>query len=457
MTTTLLHERTHDNGREAFSGLRASPEQATGGTSTGVNTAPGSDDDGWIVPPPARLADGTLVQLYKDGEALHAAYRAIERARRRVWLEIYIFHSDETGRAFAGLLARRAREGLEVRVIYDSLGSIDADRAMFDEMRRAGVGTREFHPCLPWRCKGGRWRPFQRDHRKLLVVDDEVGILGGQNLGDEYGGSWVVGRSVREAWRDTAAGLRGASVRLLAEAFNRTWCYTDCPCPVTRAEFFSSAASYGQDPGAGLLDGQPRGRVQTRRLTASRSVLDVPPDSLAVLASVPSPRSRLLPNLKKLLRDAASSIELTMAYFAPPEELVEQLCQSARGGVRVRLMLPGRSDVGLLLVAARAFYDKLMQAGVEVYERQHAVLHAKSLCIDGRISIVGSTNLDYRSIQQNFELSVVIHSRAFGAAMHELFEHDVRFARRIAPDEWRRRPLGDRLVQWAVMRGRYLL
>ena len=120
-------------------------------------------------------------------------------------------------------------------------------------------------------------------------------------------------------------------------------------------------------------------------------------------------------------------------------------------------MLPGRSDVGLLLVAARAFYDTLVQAGVEVYERQHAVLHAKSLCIDGRISIVGSTNLDYRSIQQNFELSVVIHSRAFGAAMHELFEHDVRFARRVSPDEWCRRPLRDRLVQWAVMRARYLL
>ena len=215
-TTTLLHERTRENGREVFVGLRAAPAQVTAGTSAGVNVAPGSDDDGWIVPPPARLADGTLVQLYKDGEALHAAYRAIERATRRVWLEIYIFHSDETGRAFAELLARRAREGLEVRVIYDSLGSIDADRAMFDKMRRAGVESREFHPCLPWRCKDGRWRPFQRDHRKLLVVDDEIGILGGQNLGDEYGSSWVVGRSDREAWRDTAAGVRGASVRLLS-------------------------------------------------------------------------------------------------------------------------------------------------------------------------------------------------------------------------------------------------
>jgi cardiolipin synthase len=146
-----------------------------------------------------------------------------------------------------------------------------------------------------------------------------------------------------------------------------------------------------------------------------------------------------------------------MAYFAPPQPLVEQLCRSAQRGVRVRLMLPGRSDVGLLRIAAQAFYEDLLAAGVEVYERQHAVLHAKTLCVDGRVSVIGSTNLDYRSIQFNCELSAVIHSRAFGRQMHDLFENDVRYARRIVSDEWRHRPLRDRLMQWAVMRARYLL
>jgi cardiolipin synthase len=129
--------------------------------------------------------------------------------------------------------------------------------------------------------------------------------------------------------------------------------------------------------------------------------------------------------LQKLLRDANCSIEMTMAYFAPPDELVEQLCHSARSGVRVRLVLPGRSDVWLLRVAAHSFYERLLDAGVEVYERQHAVLHAKTLCVDARISIVGSTNLDYRSIQKNCELSLVVHSKPFAAHLHELFEHDV--------------------------------
>jgi cardiolipin synthase len=396
-----------------------------------VNLTPGSDDDGWIVPPPIQLKDGTAVQLLKDGEALHAAYRAIGAARQTICLEIYIFRSDTTGRTFAELLARRASQGLAVRVVYDSFGSMDADREMFESMRRAGVRAREFHPWHPWRCKHG-WRIFNRDHRKLLVVDGDQAVLGGQNLANEYGGSAISQELKEQPWRDTAIGLHGPSVHKLSDAFFRIWEYTERGGPIRRAEYFSGTDSHRPD-------------------------FDLPEDSLAVLASVPSPRSPLLTHFRRLLRGARESLDMTMAYFAPPEELVEQLGRCAQRGVRVRLMLPGRSDVGILRIAARAFYNKLMDAGVEIYERQHAVLHAKTLCVDGRISIVGSTNLDYRSIQYNCELSSLIHSKPFGAQMNALFEHDICFARSIRADEWRHRPLRDRLVQSMVMRARYLL
>ena len=423
--------------------------------SPGVNIIPGPEDDGWPEPPPVRLADGTAVQLLKDGQALRVAYDAIAAARESVALEVYIFHCDRTGRAFADLLARRAREGLNVRVLYDSVGSAGEDPAMFEALRRAGVRLREFHPWQPWRASHG-WRPFNRDHRKLLVVDDRVAVLGGQNLGDEYGSSWVVGHGHDDAWRDTAVGLDGPSVRLLSEAFDRVWRYVEDGGPIHRAEFIHSPQSREDRPGGSLLDARPATGTRVP-LGPSRSELDVPPDSLAVLASVPSSRSRLMPSLRKLLRDARASIDMTMAYFAPPEQLIDQLCRSARSGVRVRLMLPDRSDVPLLVVAARAFYGRLLAAGVEIYERLYAVLHAKTLCVDGRISVVGSTNLDYRSIQFNCELSMVAHSRPFATQMRSLFAHDVCYARQIHREEWCCRPVRDLLIQWAVMRARYLL
>lgn len=392
------------------------------GTSAGINTEPGSNDDGWEIPPPVMLEDGTRVQLYKDGEALHAGYDAIKAAQKRVCLEIYIFHSDDTGRAFADLLCAKAKEGVPVYVIYDSLGCIDSDPKMFAQMKAAGVRLSEFHPVKPWECKYS-WRPFNRDHRKLLLVDDDGAGLGGLNVGAEYAGSWVVPSSPGcEPWRDNAVGLRGPAARLLMFGFARMWRYVNSGGKLRNTE---------------LLRNTEEGEF-------------------GILGSVPTRRSPL-PSLRKMLRDAKQSILLTMSYFAPPDELVEELCRAAKRRVKVRLMLPAECDVPLLMTAARSFYEKLLQSGVEIYERQGAILHAKTLCIDGFTSIIGSTNLDYRSIEYNCELSVIFRNREFGRQVKLLFENDVCYAERITLKEWRKRPFSDRLVQWAVHRARYLL
>jgi len=161
------------------------------GTSGGINLAPGSDDDGWVIPPPVQLSDGTQIQLFKDGEAWHAAFEAMKLATHRICLELYIFASDHTGQAVADLLSEKARSGVKVYVLYDSFGSLYADRGMFERMRQAGVHMQEFHPMRPWECKYG-WRAFNRDHRKLLIIDDQIAGLGGMNLGYDYAGSWIV-------------------------------------------------------------------------------------------------------------------------------------------------------------------------------------------------------------------------------------------------------------------------
>lgn len=401
--------------------------QGEAGTSPGINIAPGSNDDGWEVPRPAQLSDGTAVQLYKDGEALRAAFEAIAHAKHRVCLEVYIFRDDDTGQAFADLLAKKARQGVKVYVIYDSYGSLGSRNEPFDRMRSAGVRLAEFHPIKPWKCTHG-WRLFNRDHRKLLVIDDDAGGLGGLNIGGEYAGSWVV-RIRRKGgddcpWRDSAVGLRGPSARNLLHAFARSWHYIHHGGRIGQAEVIR------YDPGS----------------------------ELGILASVPTRRSPLVP-FRRMIREARESILLTMSYFAPPDELIEDLCGAARRGVRVRLMLPGLCDIPLMILAARSFYETLLAAGVEVYERQHAILHAKTMCVDQHTTVIGSTNLDYRSIEMNLELSVVIRNDQFGRQMHDLFENDVHFARPITPNEWRTkpRPFLDNLIMWGTKRARYLL
>lgn len=400
--------------------------------SVGINIAPGSQDDGWISPPPVQLDDGTTIQLYKDGEALHAAYAAIEQARRRICLEVYIFASDETGQAFAELLCRKAREGVAVYVIYDAFGSIGAEQQMFEKMRRSGIRLEAFHPVLPWRCRFS-WRPFNRDHRKLLVIDDQIAGLGGLNIGREYAGSWVIRRrdaDQREFWRDNAIGLRGPAAHCFLRSFAKTWHYITHGGRVRTAELMYNVESLSCKAGK---------------------------NDLAILASTPTRSSPLRGLLNRLLGGAKKRIQMTMAYFAPDDDLIDQLCRAAGRGVQVQLMLPSRCDVRALLIAARSFYEKLLAAGVEIYERQEVVLHAKTMTIDSCLTIIGSMNLDYRSIEYNFELSAIIRSEEFARQMEELFQNDMRFSRQITLNQWRHRPMSDRLVQWAVSRTRYLL
>ncbi len=420
-------------------GLRPPPPGGPSGTAAGVNVRPGSDDDGWVVPPPVRLGDGTHVQLYKDGQAWHAAFDAMRHAKRRICLELYIFASDDTGRRVADLLCRKARDGVRVFVMYDAFGSAYSDPAMFEGLRQAGAFVRAFHPLRPWDCRHG-WRPVLRDHRKLLVIDDHLGGLGGMNLGQEYAGSWIVkaklpgtaptapgapheGSADGGPWRDNAVGLVGPGVSCLLESFHQTWGYVRHGGRIGRTEMLH----------------------------------DPPGGDFGLLASAATTDSPLQPALHRILRAARRSVSLTMAYFAPDDALVRELCRAADRGVRVRLMLPGRGDVKLLVIAARSYYELLMRHGIEVYERQNVMLHAKTMVVDSAVTLIGSANLDARSIEWNCELSAIIRSEPFGAQVEALFENDVGYAKRIDPEQWKHRPTWDRLGQWMVSRARYLL
>jgi cardiolipin synthase A/B len=339
--------------------MTPSPNPSSG---SGLNTAPGSHDDGWVSPPAVPMRDGTLIQLFKDGEGVRAAYDLIRAATTRICLEMYIFADDATGRAFADLLCEKSRQGVTVHVIYDSLGSYAPKRNIMKQLRRAGVRLAEFNPINPWRCKFA-WRPFTRDHRKLLIVDSDFAWLGGLNIGDEYAGTWVAESSScpTKVMRDTAIVLRGPQARHLLRSFARTWSYVAHGGPIKRALFNHDIRIGPQRKGARIGKPQPAD--------------DTPHDpallgDMGILASVPTLVSPLRNVLQSLLRGAQTDIRMIMAYFAPDDELVNELCRAARRGVNVELIFAAKSDLNIMTIAARSFYSRLMDAGVKIYERQ---------------------------------------------------------------------------------------
>jgi cardiolipin synthase len=402
---------------------RRAPSEA--GVSRGLNLAPGANDDGWLVTDTVQLEDGNAVRLYKDGEGLRAAYESLQSAKRSIFIEFYTLADDHTGRAFAELLMQKAESGIKVYLIYDSFGSLGAERRMFRQMRRAGVRIRKFHPLWPWECTFS-WRPFNRDHRKLVIVDGEHVSMGGLNVANEYAGPWISGEAnCPEFWRDCTISLSGPVARHFIQGFVQTWQYLGHGGRIARA-LYSHNLSLTSGP-------------------------------VGMVASVPTMDSPLAMSLRRLITGARSSIDLTTAYFAPGDDFVNELCDASSRGVKVRLMLPSKTDVPIMVTAARSFYERLLQCGVEIYERQYVVLHAKTLLVDGNVSVLGSTNLDYRSIEYNCELATFIRSDAFGQHMRAMFENDKSYARPVHDLEWRRRPRLDRVIQWAVNRSRYLL
>ena len=415
---------------------------------TGVNVAPGAADDGWETPPAVTLADGTIVQLWKDGESLKRAFDAIKDAKHRVCFEFYTWANDATGRAFADLLIAKAKQGVRVHCIYDSWGTLGGnDRVMFEELRRAGVRVAEFHPVRPWDCKFS-WRPLSRDHRKLVAIDHEFAGIGGLNIADPYAGSWVAPNDLKpvQLWRDTAIGVRGPAARYFVASFAHTWNYVHKGGRIHRAGYMSGI--HAPRPAKGNRIGTARSKQSVEEI--------LPADSLGLIATTPTLTSPLRPILYGLLRGARRRIRMTMAYFAPDDELIRELCDAAGRGVKVQLMFGAKSDIRVMVTAARAFYDRLFCNGVEVYERQFVVLHAKTLLVDD-IAIVGSTNLDYRSIEFNCEISAIIRNPAFANQLSGMFDHDMKYAKRVDNATWGKRKFIDRATEWAVIRARTLL
>ena len=352
-----------------------------------------------------------------SGDALYAQMiEDISQARNRVLCEFYMFLSDETAWRFAKVLAEKAAEGLEVRVIYDAIGSLDAEEAIFLHLVAEGVEVLEYRPIAPWK---ERFGVFGRDHRKILVVDDQVGYLGGFNLGD----CWSESASCEEVWRDTHLRLVGPAALDLTVLFAETWHReTGKLLPVNGA-----AVQAGHEPvdesalpsgGIFIIGGRGHYRRRIRRLYAME------------------------------IGRSTEQLLLTNPYMIPDRTIREALCEAADRGVDVRLLLPERSDVPLADLAGRHYFTKYLRRGIHIYLYQRSILHAKCMVLDTSWATVGSANLDSLSLNHNLECNAVIMGEGTVEVLEKQFWQDLEVSREVSLPEWMRRSWKSKLYEW---------
>jgi cardiolipin synthase len=372
------------------------------------------------------LSVGNLAVPLVDGKETYAAMmQAIRGARHHVHMEMYIFEDDEVGYDFARALIERARAGVKVRLIYDSVGSLHTAKEFFRGLEQAGVEVAEFNPVKPGILLKGPVGMQARDHRKLLLVDGRIAFLGGINISRVYGSASVSRPSGarnlpidERPWRDMEIRLEGPVVADLQHAFAAQW----------------EKWKHEKLPEAGLYPRLAPAGPHVVRAVASSPNGDGGADALYLA-------------LISAIESAETEICITNAYFVPHPQLIAALAAAARRGVDVKLVLPGHSDSALVYHAGRAHYDPLLAAGVKIFERKARLLHAKSAVIDGVWSAVGSTNLDWRSLAYNDELNAIVLGPEFGARMKAIFDRDVAASEAITPEKWANRPFLDRVKE----------
>ncbi|HZO03659.1 MAG TPA: cardiolipin synthase [Burkholderiales bacterium] len=373
------------------------------------------------------LTAGNRVLLLQDGAATYRSmFAAIGAATDHINLETYIIEDDEIGRQLSELLLQKRSQGVQVNLLYDSVGSIGTPKAFFDLLTAGGVQVLEFNPVNPLSARK-EWLVNNRDHRKLLVIDGRTAFVGGINFSRVHSGGSSAGSAAgRPAWRDTHLRIEGPVVDEFQKMFMQTWA-KQRGAPLDAAGYFPELAGKG-----------------TEMVRAIGSTPD-------------EPHSLIYLTLISAISKAESHVYLTNAYFVPDPQLLDALTGAARRGVDVRLVLPGKSDASIAFHAGRSHYSALLRAGVKIYERRSAMLHAKTATIDGVWSCVGSTNLDWRSFLHNDELDATILGREFAGQMQAAFAADLAASEAIDLERWNARSFAFRLKERAARLWEYWL
>ena len=361
---------------------------------------------------PGLLPGNQVDTLINGDEIFPAMLDAIRSAKSTITFETYVYWKGEIGRQFAEALADRAKAGVKVHVLLDWEGSKRMEKEWIEQMQRAGVQVEKYHR--------PHWQSYRdlnkRTHRKLLVVDGRVGFTGGVGIADEWTGT----AQDKNHWRDTHYRITGPVVAQLQGTFGDNWTQV-------RGEVL-----HGDEYFPPL---QPTG---TLRAQMFKSSVEGGAESLQIMY---------------LLSFAAATrtIDLAMAYFIPDEHTLDHIVAALRRGVRVRIITPGRdTDSKLVWLASRANWGRILENGGEVYEYEPTMYHCKVLVVDGVWTSVGSTNFDSRSFRLNDEANLNVYDRAFAQRQTVDFENDLKRARQITYEMWKRRPWYEKVVEHIV-------
>lgn len=350
---------------------------------------------------------------YQFFQSMHAAIRVAERF---ILIEYYLIRNDRTGAALAALLAEAARRGVRVLLIYDYIGSIETPASYFRNMAQQGIELIPFN--VPSFRRGLRWFD-RRDHRKMVIIDGRIAFLGGFNVGDEYSG---LAKS-HHRFHDLGFSISGSAVRELVSIFSETW-------RMERGELLQLSFPGGDENSHVIQHEQGNVTIVSGGPLNRRSSI----------------RSAFLFNI------AAASEEILIAtpYFIPGPRIIRSLLRAARRGVRVRLLLPARSDVPIVRLLGRSYYGVFLRKGIEIAEMEHEILHAKVMLIDGKQAVIGSANLDQRSFHRNFEINLIIDDAAFGTQIQTKLLEDFRNSRQIIPLDHERRGIIARALEKVI-------
>lgn len=359
----------------------------------------------------AAISRGNSGELFEHGAAFFPALLdAFKEAREYILLEFYIIRDDRIGRAFADALLNAVERGVEVYLIYDYVGCFDTPASYFRGLEEGGIRCISFNP-PPFR-RGIAWLD-KRDHRKMAIIDGKTAFVGGINIGNEYAGS---GESF-EKWRDLGVRIAGPAARDLELLFRSNWIEEGGNLPAAWSSEPVPAETAG-DAGILIVNGGPHHN-----------------------------RSMIRSAFRLAIAGASENVRVVNPYFVPGPRVVRSLLRAAARGVRVQLMFPSRSDVPIVRLVSRSYYTPLLKAGIEIFEREGTVLHAKVMLIDDSWAVIGSANLDQRSFHRNYEVNVIVDSLEFGRDVAAMFSEDLKMSRRIMLEEHERRGLLTRLLE----------